>query len=191
MMEDQRDRGVFEDEAVDKLERVTDTAVYEGDLEARPPDVGQPDRAAAEGLEFLESRERRSGETDNPDEAAEEGLAWVPPTDPPISGTEDDGDPRIVAGFGTSADDEPFDADHHGTALPDEDEMTARVREALLAHAATTAYADTLEVDSAGGLVQLTGVVADLEDEAAVLGVVADVAGVADVDNRLTVEGIG
>jgi hypothetical protein len=190
-MEEHRDRGVFEAEVVDDLGEMTDTRVYEGDLEARTAGSDQPDRTAAESLEFLESTELRSGETANPDEAAEEGLTWVPPSDPPVVGTEDDGDPRIAAGFGSTADAEPFDADHHSTALPTEDEVTARVTEALLANASTSAYADSLSVDSVGGIVRVSGVVADLEDETSVLEVVSDVDGVVDVRNELVVEGLG
>jgi hypothetical protein len=191
MTEDGRDRAVFEREAVDDLGEMTDTRIYEGDLEARPPDADQPDRSVAESLEMLESTELRRGETDNPDEAAEEGLTYVPPTDPPVVGTEDDGDPRIASGFGSTADSEPFDSDHHGTALPAEDEVTARVREALLASAPTSGYADTLAIDTEGGVVRLTGLVADLDDETSVLEVVSGVTGVVDIDNALTVDGLG
>lgn len=190
-MEEHRDRGAFEEEAVDDLGEMTDTRVYEGDLEARPVGSDQPDHGAAENLEFLESTELRSGETDNPDEAAEEGLTWVPPTDPPVVGVEGDGDPRIAAGFGITAESEPFDADHHSTALPAEDEVTARVTEALLANAATSGYADSLSVDTVGGIVRVEGVVADLDDETSVLEVVSSVAGVVDVRNELVVEGLG
>ena len=189
-MEDERDRGVIESEAVDDLGEMTDTRIYQGDLEARPADSDQPDRSVAESLEFLESTELRRGETGNPDEAAEEGLTWVPPVDPPVVGTEDDGDPRIAAGFGDTADAEPFDSDHHRAALADEDEMTARVREALLADAATSRYADTLAVDSDGGVVRVDGRVTDLDDEASVLQVVSDVVGVVRVDNRLAVDAL-
>lgn len=194
MTEDERDGGVFGREAVDDLAddsgHTDHVPVYEGELEARPAGSIQPDRPEAESLEFLESTELRAGETNNPDVAAEEGLTWVPPTDPPVSGVEDDGDPRIAAGFGSTAGDEPFDADHHREALPAEDEVTARVTEALLANATTTAYADTLSVDSVGGIVRVSGVVADLDDETSVLEVVSDVDGVVDVRNELTIEGL-
>jgi hypothetical protein len=108
-----------------------------------------------------------------------------------VVGSEDDGDPRIAAGFGSSAESEPFDADHHREALPAEDEVTARVLEALLANASTSHYADSLSVDSVGGVVRVSGVVADLEDETSVLEVVSDVTGVVDVRNELVVEGLG
>ena len=190
MTEEDRDRGVISSDAVDTLGEMTHVGVYEGELESRTPGSDQPDRGDVESLEFLESTELRAGETDNPDEAAEEGLTWVPPSDPPVVGTEDDGDPRIAAGFGSTAESEPFDADHHREALPVEDEVTARVLEALLANSMTSSYADSLSVDSVGGVVRVSGVVADLEDETSILEVVSDVTGVVDVRNELAVEGL-
>ena len=190
MIDRGRDKGVFDDDLVDAAETITDTRVYQGDLEARPPDVLQPDAPEAEGLQFLEETEHREGETDDPNEAAEEGLTYVPPVDPPVVGSEPDGDPRVAAGFGTSADDEPFDADHRSEALSFEDEMTARVREALLAHAATSAYADMLGIEAAGGIVRVTGRVRDLVDEEQVQQVISEVDGVGEVDSRLEVDDI-
>ena len=183
-----RHLGVFDDDAVETAEPITDTRVYEGDLEARPPDVVQPDAPEVERLQFLEESDLRAGETDDPNEAAEEGLAYIPPVDPPIAGAEPDGDPRLAAGFGTSADDEPFDADHHAGPISFEDEVTSRVREALLAHAATTAYADTLGIETADGIVRVTGRVSDIEDEDQVLQVIAEVDGVTEVDSRLEID---
>src|SRR5204862_524520 len=83
------------------------------------------------------------GGSDDPGEAAEEGLTYVPPVDPPVVMGEG-GMPQVAAGFGTTADDEPFDADHHDAALYDEDERSERVREALLSHAATSGLVDRL-----------------------------------------------
>jgi hypothetical protein len=185
-----RDRGTFDDDFVDKAEELTDTRVYEGDLEARPGDVLQPDAGEVERLQFLEQTDLREGETDDPNEAAEEGLAYIPPVDPPVVGTEPDGDPRIAAGFGTTADDEPFDPDHRGESLSFEDEMTGRVREALLAHAETSTYADRLGLETAGGIVRVSGSVVDLADEDLIQQVIAGVPGVTDVDSHLEVDGI-
>src|SRR5690348_9682748 len=58
----------------------------------------------------------RAGETGDATQASEEGLAWVPPMDPPVI-PGDRGDPEIAAGFGTTAEDDPFDADHAGELL--------------------------------------------------------------------------
>src|SRR4051794_26078305 len=69
---------------IDDMGHITDTAIYEGELEARPPDSDQPDESAAENLEDLAAGEFRAGETDDPNVAAEEGFTWVPPMDPPV-----------------------------------------------------------------------------------------------------------
>lgn len=140
----------------------------------------------AGNLEFLEALELREGETDDPGEAAEEGMTWVPPTDPPVIGTAE-GDLEIGAGFGTTSLDEPFDADHHGALLWSEDEVTARVREALRADALASQYADDLHIDTDGSVVRLSGIVDDLEDEEQILAVISEVEGIATIRNRLRI----
>jgi len=182
----ERDEAVFPIEGIDDLGQMTDTRIYEGELEARPADSDQPDEPRVENLEFLESLELRAEETDDPAEAAEEGLTWVPPTDPPVvPGAH--GDPEVAAGFGTTAIDEPFDADHHDEAIWGEDEVTARVYDALRADALATQYIDDLHVESAGAVVRISGIVDDLEDEEQILAVAADVAGVREVRSRIRV----
>ena len=173
---------------VDTLGEMTDTRIYQGDLEARPPDGDQPGENEGENLESLVATELRAGETDDPNEAAEEGLTWVPPIDPPLR-IDDDG-PEVAAGFGTTAQDEPFDADHHGEAMPARDEIESRVLEALRADAATAGLADRIALDAEAGVVRLAGVVEDLEDEDAILGVVEAVDGVQVVDSRITVAAV-
>ena len=171
---------------VDRLGTITDTAIYQGDLEARPMGGDQPDEDDAQNLDILLETELRAGETADAGEAAEEGLTWVPPTDPPVVAGED-GQPEIAAGFGATADEEPFDADHHSSALSGEDERTERIREALMAHAATVGFVDRLRFDTIGSRVVLEGTVDDLDDEDAVVGVISDVVGVTEVVNRLEV----
>lgn len=173
---------------VDHMGSITSTRIYQGDLEARPPDGDQPDDPAAENLESLTATELRDGETDDPNEAAEEGLTWIPPTDPPLR-TGDDG-PEVAAGFGTSATDEPFDQDHHAAALSPVDEVEARVLEALRADALTSGFADDLEIDVEGGRVRIAGLVDDVDDEDAVLAVVETVSGVGEADSRLKVRAL-
>ena len=136
-----------------------------------------------------DAAEPRSGETDDPNEAAEEGLAYIPPVDPPVRAGEGWG-PEVAAGFGTTAQDEPFDADHHGEALSARDEVTDRIIEALNADASTTGLMDRVVVDSDGGRVVVAGVVDDLDDEDAILAVASEVDGVIDVVSRLTVAAI-
>jgi BON domain-containing protein len=174
---------------LDDVGEITDTRIYEGELEARPVDSDQPDRSAAESLESLTSSEPRAGETDDPYEAAEEGLTWIAPTDPPVR-PGPNGDPEVAAGFGTTADDEPFDADHHAESIGDADERTARVLEALRADAATSGLADQLVVEMDGGLVVIRGTVEDLEDEDAVTAVVESVPGVTEVRSRIEIRAL-
>jgi hypothetical protein len=177
------------DEA-DRLGVMTDTGIYQGDLEARAPGDDQPDHPEAENVETLLEDEMRAGETADAGEAAEEGLAWVPPIDPPVV-AGDDGQVEVAAGFGTTADDEPFDSDHHASLELADDERTERIREALRAHAETAGFADRLDVDTEGATAIVSGTVDDLVDEDAVLGVVAEVDGVADVVSRIRVESVG
>src|SRR5829696_6837479 len=168
---------------------MTDTRIYQGDLEARPPDRDQPDSDQAGHLESLVAEELRDGETDDPNEAAEEGLTWIPPTDPPIT-VDERGNAEGAAGFGTSAADEPFDADHHGEPLYAQDEVEARVLDALRASAETTHLVDSLEVDAEGTRVAIAGIVDDLDDEDAVVAVAESVAGVDEVHSQIVVRAV-
>ena len=177
---------VADADEVDGLGSITDTRVLEGDLEARPPDSDQPDDADEENIESLVATELRADETDDPGEAAEEGFTYVPPMDPPVV-MGDGGEPAIAAGFGMSADDEPFDADHHNAALFAEDERTQRVREALFSHAATSALVDRLEFETVGSRVIVSGTLDDLDDEDEVLDVISEVDGVVDIVNRIEI----
>ena len=86
--------------------------------------------------------------------------------------------------------DDPFDADHHDAFLSGEDEMSDRVREALRADAATTAYAGRLGIATEGGVVTLRGVVDDVEDSDAIAEVAARVSGVEEVRDETEVEGL-
>jgi hypothetical protein len=181
---------VVPSEGVDRLGSVTDTGIYQGDLESRAVNDDRPDDPDAANLELLIEDELRDGETHDAGEAAEEGLTWVPPVDPPIV-VGDDGQADVGAGFGVTADDEPFDADHHRSLELDGDERTARVREALLAHAATTGLVDRLTVDTDGSRVIVDGTVDDLDDEDEVLGVISEVEGITDVVSRIRVESVG
>jgi hypothetical protein len=126
-------------------------------------------------------------ETDDPNVAAQQGLPWVPPSDPPTAGFEPDGDPLVAVGFGSTALDEPYDADHHRDALPDEEEVNSRVREALRADAATTAYADRVAIAVVGDTAILTGTVDDVDDIIAVAG---RPTGLAEIVDRLGVAAV-
>jgi hypothetical protein len=170
---------------VDNLGAITDTDVYEGELEAGVHDALPPEER---NLEMLTERELRSGETSNPDVAAEEGLTYVPPIDPPVvpSETSREG-AEIAAGFGVSALDEQYDEDHNASVLPGEDEMTARIREALLADSSTTEYAEHLAIATRGGRVVVRGVVEDVDDSDNVIAVIERLDGVVEVIDELQV----
>ena len=144
----------------------------------------------AAALESPDPDEIRAGETDDPTVAAEEGLTWIPPVDPPFR-TGGQGEPEFAAGFGTTAEDEPFDADHHDELVPQRDEMTDRVVEALRANAGTAEMADQLLVDTENGLVTVAGTVTDFADEDAIVAVASEVDGVDRVESRLVIRGIG
>jgi hypothetical protein len=171
---------------IEQREGPTDTEVYEGELEA-----GGGLEAAAGPFDELTTLEERPGETGDPNVAAEEGEAWVPPVDPPVVAdrTSPDG-MTVAAGFGTTAIDEPFDADHHSSALPADDEVTARVREALLADARTSRLADRVRVATQAGRVRIRGVVDDLDDGDLLAEVATDVTGVVEVLDETEVDGL-
>jgi BON domain len=190
-MSEERDQVAYrrEDE-IDTLGELTDTEIYEGELEAGVHD-DLPTEPRADNLESLTALELRAGETDDPSVAAEEGMTYVPPTDPPVVPDPDDPQGvRVAAGFGSSALDEPYDSDHRSELLDAEDDASARVREALRADARTTQYADSLAIATRGSTVAVRGVVDDLDDSDNVLEVVNHVTGVADVIDELEVRGV-
>jgi hypothetical protein len=185
-----RDRAYLTEDEVDKLGELTDTEIYEGELEAGASDdlPGEPDE---QNIEMLNEQELREGETADPNVAAEEGMAWVPPIDPPVVPDADDPEgARVAAGFGVDAFDEPFDADHHSVALSAEDELEDRIREALRADSATSRYADSLAIGSRRGKVVVRGVVDDIDDTDNIAAVVSKVTGVDEVVDELEVAGV-
>jgi hypothetical protein len=173
---------VVEPDEIEMEQEYTDTERYE----LLPEPVDDPE----ETIEVLVARERRAGETEDPNVAAEEGLVYVPPTDPPVVPTEGPEDLEIAAGFGMTARDEPYDDDHAARLLSAEDEMAARVRDAIRADAVTTQYADDIEIDVENGIVVLRGVVEDIDDTDALADVASAVDGVTDVRDELAVAGL-
>lgn len=157
---------------------------YEGYLDAGVDPSGN-------SVEALAATELRSGETTDALLAAEEGLAWIPPTDPVVvpDATSPEG-LRVASGFGATALDEPYDADHHGELLSAEDEVTGRVREALRADAATSRYADALDIDTEGGVARIRGTVDDILDSDEIVAVASEVTGIVEVRDQLRVRGV-
>ena len=173
-----------QDEVAEPDTEFNDTAEYEGYPIANVG--GETPR-----LEDLTDRELRDGETDDPAIAAEEGMTWVPPVDPPVVADADDPQGiEVAAGFGVTADDEPYDRSHQSEALSSEDDIVERVREALRADAATTQYADALAIAARNGRVAVRGVVEDIDDTDNVIDVISRVSGVTDVMDELEVPGV-
>ncbi len=177
---------VVDAENIDGLGELTPTDIYEGELESGENDDLDDD---TESLDMLTELELRDGETDDPMEAAEEGLTYVPPIDPPTI-PEGDEDATIASGFGVSALDEPYDRDHHSSFYTDDDEVAARVREALRADSATNAYAERIVIITRGNVVTLRGTVDDLTDSDQIQAVAGYVEGVSEVIDELSVRGI-
>lgn len=162
-----------------------DTAEYEGE------DVIDRASDGSMRIDELTDRELREGETDDPEIAAEEGLTWVPPVDPPVAVDEDDPQGlRVAAGFGESADDEPYDSSHRSEVVSSGDDMEERIRDAIRADAATSDYADSLAIASINGRVAVRGVVDDIDDTDNIVDVISRVTGVAEVIDELEVRGV-
>lgn len=190
MTEPRRDRAYLTTDEVDTLGELTDTEIYEGELEAGVSD-DLPTEPLERNLEMLTELELRDGETADPNVAAEEGMTWVPPIDPPVvADAEDPEGVRVAAGFGVDSRDEPYDADHHSELITAEDELKARIREALLADSATSRYADSLVIGHRMGRVVVRGVVDDIDDTDNVAEVISNVVGVTEVIDELEVTGV-
>jgi len=169
---------------IENLELLAD--IYEGQL---PVDVEEGLLSEAAGLDLLTDLDLRAGETSDPLVASDEAATYVPPIDPPVipghAGSL--ANAEIASGLGVSALEEPYDEWHHSSFLPSDDEMSARVREALRADSSTSAYADSIEIETRDGVVILRGMVDDLIDNDNLLAVASDVAGVVEVVDGLRV----
>jgi len=184
------DQGEFPAAAeLDDLGQITPTDVYEGELETGTAD-DLPQDPDAENLELLTELDLRAGETDDAMEAAEEGFTYVPPIDPPVVPGEGYENAEVASGLGTSAFDEPYDEDHHDDFITDDDEVRARVREALRADSSTTQYAGKIAITARDGVVTLRGEVDDLVDSDNLLAVAEYVDGVDEVVDELRVHGL-
>lgn len=170
----------------DALDRTTTTDIYEGEL----PDGDDPRLGDVENLDLMTELELRAEETDDPIEAVEEGFTYIPPIDPPVVPGGGLQNAEIASGLGLSALDEPYDADHHSSFLSADDEMSARVREALRADSSTSAYADAIGVATRGGVVIVRGVVDDMLDSDNIQAVAEYVEGVTEVIDELRIRGL-
>jgi osmotically-inducible protein OsmY len=139
---------------------------------------------------MLTELELRADETDDPMEAVEEGFTYVPPIDPPVVPGGGYENAEVASGLGVSALDEPYDEDHHDSFGSTDDELSARVREALRADSSTTQYASRIAIATSGGVVRLRGIVDDLVDSDNLLAVAEYVEGVEEVIDELRVRGL-
>jgi hypothetical protein len=186
--EDDQGTAVISAEHIDGLGGMRDTHQYLGEIEAGVHDDLPDD---AESLELLTELELRDDETDDAFTASDEGMTYVPPIDPPTVPSMSREDAEIAAGFGVSALDEPFDQDGHSSFELHDDEVAARVYEAIRADSATSAYADRIAVEVVEGVVRLRGEVVDLDDSDNIAAVAGYVEGVVDVIDELRVRALG
>lgn len=172
---------------VEDLGELTSMAVYEGELEAGVNDDLPDD---AENVEMLTELELRADETDDPMIAVEEGFTYVPPIDPPTVPGGGLQNAEIASGFGVSSLDEEYDEDHHDSFSQGDDEISARIREAIRADSSTTQYSSRIAIATRDGIVTLRGVVDDLVDSDNLIAAAEYVDGVEEVIDELRVRGL-
>jgi hypothetical protein len=149
------------------------------------------DPAIVASLDALQEDGLRDGETDDPLVAIEEGLVYIPPSDPPTVPSDDPQGIDIAAGSGVLGATEPIDDDHRSGEDLDESEINARIREAIRDDAATSPYADRIEIAVLGATAILRGTVDDLDDGDTLAAVVERVAGIAEVRDETEVASLG
>jgi hypothetical protein len=172
---------VLELDELEQLPETTDTERY----------LGDPDRLTGVDVDSInELAGVRGGETDDPTVASDEGFAYVPPMDPVIRPSDDEQGIDVAAGPGESALDEPYDDDHRAGELPVEDELTARVREALEADASTSELSDGIVIATIGDIVVLRGIVDTIDDGDSLVEVASRVRGVREVRDETEVAGL-
>jgi hypothetical protein len=189
-------RALAGEEPADEQDSVLDPDEIEGREKLTMTELDRLETRSSDAAELvsvdgLAADELRSGETDDPEVAAEEGLTWVPPTDPPFVPSDDPDGIAVAAGLGSTALEDPYDDDHRGEDLSEESELTARIREAIRADAATSAYADRIVIATIGSTAILRGVVDDLTDTDDLVAVVERVNGVDEVRDETEVAGLG
>ncbi len=155
-------------------------------LRIAPGDPEVEDQLAAP--EIFDTQ-RGEGHTYNPRQATRQGLTYTPPTDPPFVASEDRPEGiEMAAGFEPSMETgEPEAEDLPRRVARSDLELRDEVYRALRYNSETANMTDiAVQVDD--GVVHLLGAVAGDEDLAVVYSVVADLPGVARVENHLRVE---
>lgn len=177
----------FDDEDIEPLEGINMTDVYQGDTDVNQERV----EGNAEQLDMLVEFEMRADETDDVMEAIQEGYTYVPPIDPPIDIDRADlEDVQVAAGTNSMAQAPDVPLGSFDTARTAEDDMTARVRQALRADSATQHLADRLQIATINGTVIVRGLVDDLLDSDNILEVISEVPGVEAIRDETTVQGL-
>ncbi len=185
-MPDDQD-AVLEPDEIESERGLTDTEIYLGELEAGAAADRTGRAGEIESLEGLADQDLRAGETDIAYVAVEEGLTYVPPSDPPVVPSDDPQGADVAAGRGLSG---VEDFSEGSELLSDESDLTARIREAFLADAATTTLADRVIIGTRGSTVVLRGVVDTIDDGDSLADVASRVAGVDEVRDETEVEGL-
>ena len=153
---------VLEPDEIEQRREPTQTELDRGEP-APDPDAPESEVESFDGLALGDLRE---GETDDPVVATEEGLAYVPPSDPPFRvGAED---PEGIEAAGAMDDSGELD-------------LTARIRDALGADAATSGYADRLVIGTRGSTAVVRGIVDDVDDSDVIVAVIEGVDGIEEV----------
>ncbi len=174
-------------EDIEPLEDINMTDVYQGDTTITQESV----EGGAEQFDMLTQAEFRDGETDDVMEAIQEGYTYVPPIDPPIDVDQTDPeDVQIASGFNSMSHPPDVPEGSFDTARVAEDDMTARVRQALRADSLTQHLADRLQIAMIHGTVIVRGVVDDLTDTDSIVEVISEIPGVEAVQDETRVRGL-
>jgi hypothetical protein len=153
--------------------------------------LGEPDRPRDRTFVSVDDLAGvRDGETDDPYVASDEGLAYVPPMDPVVRASDDPEGVEIASGPGESALDDPYDDSHRSGDLSAEGDLTARIREALEADAATSELADRIAIAVVGRVAVLRGTVDGIDDGDTLVEVASRVGGIDEVRDETEVAGL-
>src|SRR5579872_3161085 len=124
--------------------------------------------------------ETQEGWTTLPGESVEEAEPYMPPTDPPVLESPDQGI-EVATGFGTSPEDAPFRAD----APPGDAWLEDEVRRVLREDSATAGL--NIDVRVERGVAIIRGFVSDVDDAEQAEAVAARVPGIKDVIDQTEV----
>jgi hypothetical protein len=126
----------------------------------------------------------------DPQDAVEDGDVYFPPTDPVVT-TDRFGQAEVLGGTSPSATDPGVEPARSAEDLqPGDDALEDAIREELRLDATTTDLSPAVRIRVDEGVAYLSGIVPTLEDAENVEAVAANVPGVLDVVEDLTVRDI-